>query len=184
MWRIYGGGPLWNAVRIGVVVGPLFGLLQYAGGESSASRSILGGAFFAALLGPFLAYRSWRSWPGGEDLNRRDRATVLRVVRRGEAMNRRELVPAVLDYVAVARREWDKQHRDQWVLWALAVGTLIFAVAETNTGSEQHVVVLWALVGLWAGILVLAPRQRGRALRHASRAEVAARQLLEQSTSE
>jgi hypothetical protein len=174
VWR---RGRLWSAVRIGAPAGAFVGLIQFAQ-SGSADRALRGGIFFGLFFGAAMALVVWRSWPGAKDLSSADRVAVQRIVRRGEKIEEARLAPAVLEYAGVVRRTQEREDRRRWVLWVFAGATVIVALAVTIRGTAREEVVWWALVALWAGLLLWLPRRQARLQSHASHAEDEAHRLV------
>jgi len=175
-------GQLSPALRTGVVAGAVLGLIHFALGGSTID-AIVQGIGFGLFFGLMTAFRMRRGWPGSEQLQAADRAQVSGIVQRGDEVEDARLAPAVLTYVAFVRRKQEDERRQQWVLWLFSALTVAWAVTKSFGGSTRQAVVSWALVALWAVILVVRPHQQARRATKASRAEAAAQRALQRPPS-
>lgn len=81
-------GPVRGVVRVGLLPGVIFGLLQLVR-TRSASQALAMGLFFGVVFGAWAVWEVRRRWRRSTDLAPEDRLAVVRAVRRGEDIGTR-----------------------------------------------------------------------------------------------
>jgi hypothetical protein len=180
--RIWEGGLLRAAGRLGVPAGLAFGLLQFAS-NGSVPGAIFGGALLAVVAGASMALAIRRRWSRSSELTSHDRVAVARAVHRGEDVGSDHLAPAVIAFAEVVRRAQERNPSRRWVLPLFACLSLFVAVTSTIDGSSRQAVIYWLITAFWVvGITWWFPRQRARSTANAQKAELAARRRLGSAT--
>ncbi len=173
--RMWAGGPVSAALRIGIPAGFAFGLLQFAI-NGSVAGAVFGGVFLAVFFGGIMALIVRRQWSGAGRVAPDDRVAVARAVRRGDDVGDDRLAEAVIEYAEMVRKTQERDARHRWVLPLFGILSFVIALTSTVGGSTREAVVFWLLTAFWiVGILWWFPRQRARWTENASRAEAAAR---------
>jgi hypothetical protein len=166
-----------RALGVGLSVGIFFGAFVAVESGSWAGAAVVV-VVLSPLYGVRVARRMSKVWPSGADLEPADRALVVRVSRRGEAIMDARLAPAVVQYADALRRARE-QDRLRW--WAVAlVGAVVVALAvyDTVAGTAREALVSWLVVALFALELTWWPKRRDRLMSRVERVEGAARALL------
>ncbi len=176
--RVWGGGRLRSAIRIGAPAGAVFGAIRFAE-YGSLGDAIFAALFFGVFFGATMALISRKAWPGQGNLRSTDRAAVVRAVRRGEDIGEARLAWAVIEYCVVSRRTRERDRRYHWVLWLFAGLTLVIAVSDTFAGSVRSALVEWGLVAFWTTFLFWLPGRRTQLESNAGLAGELARHRME-----
>lgn len=166
-----------EAARVGAPAGVLFGLMQF-GLSGRTGPAIAGGVFFAVLFGIGMAVFIQRSWPGGALLNPKDRASVVRAVRRGGRIPEPRLARPASEYAGVIARTSARDARNSWVMWVGLLAAALFAITASAQGHVRQAVVWSVLVAWWVVMVGTAPRLRARRLARAEAVAAKARREL------
>ncbi len=119
---------------------------------------LLGGAIFGAVMGLVFGRRLIGAV---QDLSPPDRTTVMRAVRKGQAVPERRLAPAVIDYAESLRQEsrrpLETKGGNRLVLGALVVLSAGLAIAEGLGGDWIGAAGHSMLTVLWLVLVLLSP---------------------------
>jgi hypothetical protein len=176
--RMWKGGLLTAAVRIGLLPGIALGLLRFAL-DGSVPRAVFQGAFFTLAWGSSMVVVLRRGWAKSSELAPHDRVAVARAVYRGEDIGDDHLAPAVIDYADVVRRAQARDDRMSWAFYLLAGLALMLAIEATVNGPGREAFVYWLLAVAWVlSLKWWLPRRRARSAENARKADLAARRRL------
>jgi hypothetical protein len=118
--RIWKGGLLTAAVRIGLLPGVAFGLVRFVL-DGSVPGAVFQGALFTLAGGSSTVVMLRHGWAKSSELAPHDRVAVARAVYRGEDIGDERMAPAVIDYADVVRRAQARDDRMSWVFHLFAV---------------------------------------------------------------
>ncbi|MFD7614875.1 hypothetical protein [Streptomyces sp. NPDC059828] len=170
MWQ---RGPATRAVGAGLAAGAFLAAFVLIEAQSWPGAAVVF-VVLSLFYGTRVARRMHRLWPAAKDMNRADRAAVVRATRRGEAVDDPRLAPAVVEYADALHRAADEDRLRRWAVLLVTVLAVALAVYDTVTGSTGETVASWLLVVLLLADLMWWPLRRDRLLARADQAAEAA----------
>ncbi|WP_189948470.1 hypothetical protein [Streptomyces alanosinicus] len=167
-----------RAVGAGLAAGVFFGAFVLVEANSWAAAGVVF-VVLSLFYGTRVPRRMDRIWPAAKDMNRADRATVVRATRSGEAIGDPRLAPSVVAYAGALRRAAEEDRLRRWVVLLVTAFALALAVYDTVLGSTGESVASWLVAVLLLADLMWWPRSRARLLVRADRAEASARRVMD-----
>lgn len=166
-WR---GAGVYRAVFAGVGIGSFFGALAWLDSGIWISGLIVA-VVLGTAFGIWMSRRMQKYWPGAQALSPKDRVTVVRAARGGQAVEP-PLVPALAEY----RQGLHAVHIDageltvKWVVWLILAVAAAMAAYDGLAGSVRDTVASLVYLAILAFEFFVWSRLRDRLLHNADRA--------------
>ncbi|MFE8943914.1 hypothetical protein [Streptomyces sp. NPDC007856] len=165
-----------RAVGAGLAAGVFFGAFVLVEAQSWAGAAVVF-VVLSLFYGVRVARRMDGIWSAAKDLNRVDRAAVVRATRRGEAIDDPRLAPSVVEYAGALRRTAEGDRLGRRVALLVTALAVALAVYDTVMSTAGETVASWLVVVLFLADLMWWPRRRAVLLARADRAAASARRM-------